>query len=106
MDSKPALGVDLAAERLGRSSTLVISLFDHLPAELQRWKPSPERWSLLEIVNHLADEEALDFRTRIERTLRDPSGAWPPISVRIELQKLKKLVFLISEKNRKDCFRN
>ena len=80
MESKPALGVDLAAERLGRGSTLVISLFDHLPAELQRWKPSPERWSLLEIVNHLADEEALDFRTRIERTLRDPSEAWPSIS--------------------------
>ncbi len=79
MDSRPALGVDLASERLGRSSTLVISLFDHLPAELQRWKPSPERWSLLEIVNHLADEEVLDFRTRIERTLRDPSEAWPSI---------------------------
>ncbi len=80
MESKPALGIDLAAERLGRSSTLVISLYDHLPEELLRWKPAPERWSLLEIVNHLADEEVLDFRTRIERTLRDPSEAWPSIS--------------------------
>ena len=80
MDREPALGVDLAAERLGRGSTLVISLFDHLPAELQRWKPSPERWSLLEIVNHLADEEALDFRARIESTLRDPAAVWPSIA--------------------------
>jgi hypothetical protein len=34
-------------------------------------------WSVVEIVNHLADEEALDFRQRLELTLRDPSLPWP-----------------------------
>lgn len=75
-----SLGADLAAERLGRGATLVIALFEALPEALLRWKPAPERWSLLEIVNHLADEEVLDFRTRVERTLRDPAEAWPAIS--------------------------
>ena len=80
MESKSELDVDLAAERLGRGSTLVIVLYDHLPEGLLRWKPTPDRWSLLEIVNHLADEEVFDFRARIESTLRNPAEVWPPIA--------------------------
>lgn len=50
-----------------------------LTAEAARRKPPSGAWSVLEIVNHLADEEVLDFRTRVELTLRDPSLLWPPI---------------------------
>jgi DinB superfamily len=42
-----------------------------------RWKPDEEHWSILEIVNHMADEEIEDFRTRAFSTLRDPSEPWP-----------------------------
>jgi len=69
----------LAAERLGRTPAVVIVLTDRLPEELMRWKPAPARWSLLEVVNHLADEEVLDFRARIELTLRAPKEPWPSI---------------------------
>jgi len=78
--SAAAPDLALALDRLARGSTLVIVLFEKLPAEVARWRPAPERWSLLEIVNHLADEEVEDFRTRVERTLRDPAQAWPPIA--------------------------
>jgi len=44
-----------------------------------RWKPAAERWSLLEIVNHLYDEEIEDFGKRIELVLGDPASPWPPI---------------------------
>lgn len=44
-----------------------------------RWKPAPEAWSILEVVNHLADEEARDFRTRLDLTLHRPGTPWPPI---------------------------
>ena len=43
------------------------------------WKPDDEHWSIVEIVNHLADEEIEDFRTRVLSTLKDPSTAWPGI---------------------------
>ncbi len=68
-----------AALQLGRGATLVIVLTDTAPDEFMRWKPSPERWSMLEVVNHLADEEVFDFRTRVERTLRDPAESWVAI---------------------------
>ncbi len=44
-----------------------------------RWKPESGAWSILEIVCHLADEEADDFRARVFSTLRDPDAEWPGI---------------------------
>jgi hypothetical protein len=58
-------------------------VFRHLladvPAEQARWKPAPEKWSLLEVASHLADEERDDFRTRVDLTLHHPGRAWPSI---------------------------
>jgi DinB superfamily len=47
--------------------------------EQARWKPSPEKWSMLEVVNHLYDEERDDFRTRLDLLLHHPDKRWPPI---------------------------
>ena len=44
-----------------------------------RWKPDAASWSILEVVNHLLDEEREDFRQRIDYTLHRPGEAWPPI---------------------------
>ncbi len=44
-----------------------------------RWKPDAESWSILEVVNHLLDEEREDFRVRIDYTLHRPGEKWPPI---------------------------
>jgi len=42
-------------------------------------KPTPESWSLLEVVCHLGDEERDDFRLRVDLTLNRPGEEWPPI---------------------------
>lgn len=44
-----------------------------------RWKPDAASWSILEVVNHVLDEEREDFRVRIDYTLHRPGEAWPPI---------------------------
>lgn len=43
------------------------------------WRPDADSWSVLEIVSHLADEEAEDFPTRVFMTLEDPAIDWPGI---------------------------
>ncbi len=43
------------------------------------WKPAAGKWSLLEVINHVAEEEAVDFRTRLRLVLEDPAKDWPPI---------------------------
>lgn len=55
------------------------ALLARLPDADWRWRPANGAWSILEVVNHLADEEAEDFRARVRLVLEDPSLPWPPI---------------------------
>ena len=66
-------------ERLRANCDVFKHLLQDVPQDQARWKPAPERWSLLEIVNHLYDEEIEDFGRRIELVLSDPDRPWPPI---------------------------
>lgn len=50
-----------------------------LTSEQVLWRPAPGKWSILEVVCHLADEEREDFRARLDLTLHDPGAAWPSI---------------------------
>lgn len=43
------------------------------------WRPAPGKWSLVEVVGHLLDEERLDFRARISSLLENPNREWDPI---------------------------
>lgn len=51
-------------------------------AEQARWKPTPDDWSILEVINHLYDEEREDFRVRLNLILHAPEQPWPPIDPR------------------------
>lgn len=44
-----------------------------------RWRPDADSWSLLEVINHLADEESADFRARLDCILHRPQDPWLPI---------------------------
>jgi hypothetical protein len=50
-----------------------------VPRDQALWKPPYGAWSILEIVNHLADEETRDFRARVRLTLENPAADWPAI---------------------------
>jgi hypothetical protein len=54
-------------------------LVEGVGEEHARWKPAPDAWSILEVVNHLLDEEKLDFRVRLDITLHRPEEVWPGI---------------------------
>jgi hypothetical protein len=44
-----------------------------------RWRPDPASWSLLEVINHLRDEEREDFRVLLELALCRPDESRPGI---------------------------
>lgn len=50
-----------------------------LTSEHARWKPNPESWSVLEVLNHLVDEEIYDFRPHLDHILHTPEKDWPKI---------------------------
>jgi len=41
-----------------------------------RWKPDAVSWSVLEVINHLLDEEREDFRAHIDLVLHRGGEAW------------------------------
>jgi hypothetical protein len=65
-------------DRLTHQAEAIARLVESVDIVQARWKPTPEDWSILEVINHLYDEEIEDFRIRLQITLRDPKEAWPP----------------------------
>jgi hypothetical protein len=67
------------AVRLAANAEIFRHLLANVSAEQSRWRPMTEKWSLLEVINHLGDEEREDFRRRLDLTLHHPGEPWPPI---------------------------
>jgi hypothetical protein len=64
---------------LERSGALLAGALEGESDEALRWQPAPGRWSLLEILGHLCDEEAADFSVRLRLIVESPEADWPPI---------------------------
>jgi hypothetical protein len=73
--------MDIASvvRRLDADADVFAALIRSVDSEQACWKPTPDRWSILEVVCHLADEETRDFRTRLDLMLHRPGERWPPI---------------------------
>lgn len=70
---------DLIIQALERNATIFQSLLGGVSETFYNWKPQPDKWSLLEIVCHLHDEECEDFRARVRHVLERPKDPMPPI---------------------------
>lgn len=69
---------DLKAQFAGQAG-VIQSLVLGISAEAARWRPDERSWSLLEVMNHLYDEEREDFRAHLEQVLAQDGRAWLPI---------------------------
>jgi hypothetical protein len=74
-----SLTVAEARARLARQAGILEGLARGADPEQAHWKPAPERWSIVEVVNHLHDEEREDFRARLEFVLLRPGEEAPGI---------------------------
>lgn len=57
------------------SSNMINALLAGIHADEARIKPTPDAWSILEVVCHLYDEEREDFREHL-RFILNPQGEW------------------------------
>lgn len=69
----------VVARRLAQQALTIRTLVEQVTPEQARWKPNADEWSILEVVNHLYDEEREDFRQRIDYLLHKPGEEPPPI---------------------------
>lgn len=68
-----------AVEQLRYQGQAILALTGGLSEVEARNKPDPENWSILEVLNHLVDEEILDFRRHLGHILFTPDQPWPEI---------------------------
>lgn len=73
------MDVERLIQELECGVEMVKSLLAGVTPEEARFKPTPETWSMLEVICHLYDEEREDFRQRLEIILFRPTEPWPPI---------------------------
>lgn len=65
--------------RLETNSKSIHQLLSGVSDEQAKWKPDDETWSILEVINHLYDEEQFDFRVRLDFILHKPEIDPPEI---------------------------
>lgn len=68
--------LDHVMAQMTQQAAAIEALAGGVSAEQARWKPSPDDWSILEVINHLADEEVEDFRTHLDHILYHRDDPW------------------------------
>ncbi len=56
------MDLDHLTTQLARQAEAIHALVQDVSDDQARWKPSPDDWSILEVIHHLYDEEIEDFR--------------------------------------------
>ena len=69
----------LIIEQLELNGNRIRLLVEGVSSEQAHLKPNPETWSILEVINHIYDEEREDFRAHLNFILNNPTGNWPSI---------------------------
>ena len=73
------MNTDACISRLSANAEAIEAMLRGITPDQTRWKPANGGWSMIEVINHLRDEEREDFRQRIDYTLHRTQEDWPPI---------------------------
>mgnify|MGYP006280176101 CR=1 FL=1 len=74
------MDIEKCIAMLSNNKIRIQTLLQGVTQEEARYKPHPDSWSMLEVINHLFDEEKEDFRHRLKGVLHDPTRDLPPIN--------------------------
>lgn len=71
------MDINFGIKQLRNSKNTIFHLLNEATKEEYTWKQAPQKWSLLEIICHLYDEEREDFRTRFRNVIETPEKKPP-----------------------------
>jgi hypothetical protein len=52
------------------------ALVQTVSEEQAQWQPNPDTWSIAKVMEHLYNEERIDFRQHLKEMLHDPPQPW------------------------------
>ncbi|MBN1485290.1 MAG: DinB family protein [Chloroflexia bacterium] len=70
------MDLETIAAQMADSAGAIRALVENVSERQARWKPAADSWSMLEVVNHLRDEEREDFRARVDLILHRGQEDW------------------------------
>lgn len=73
------MDLDTFVTQMADDAQRICALAEGVSDDQARWKPDPDSWSILEVVNHLLDEEQEDFRVLLDLALHRPDEPRPRI---------------------------
>lgn len=73
------MNLDRSVSQMADNARRIHAFVEGISDDQARWKPAPESWSILEVVNHLLDEEREDFRVLLDLALHRPDEPRPRI---------------------------
>lgn len=73
------MNLNLLITHLTANAERIRTLLQGVSDAQGHWKPTPTDWSIVEVVNHLYDEENEDFRAHLDHILRQSEQPWPRI---------------------------
>ena len=73
------MNLEYTRTRMSNNAEAIRNLVQDIEPRQARWRPAPDSWSILEVINHLFDEEREDFRRRLMFILDQETGTMPPI---------------------------
>jgi ribosomal 50S subunit-associated protein YjgA (DUF615 family) len=68
--------IEAIIRQLAGSAETMRALVRNVSDEQAQWKPSPETWSIKEVMEHVYNEERIDFRKHLKEMLSDPPQPW------------------------------
>jgi hypothetical protein len=73
------MNLEVLTKQMASNAQAIQAFVQGVSDEQARWRPKPEEWSILEVINHLLDEENEDFRAHLDLILHHPNDPWPRI---------------------------
>ena len=70
---------DTVYQELADGAQIIRALLSGVTQQEAQIRPTPESWSILEVVCHLYDEECEDFREHLDLILHRPTEQWHSI---------------------------
>ena len=70
------INIEEIIHQLTGNAEVMRTLVQTFSDEQAQWKPNPETWSMKEVMEHVYNEERLDFRKHLKEMLNDPPQPW------------------------------
>ena len=70
------INIEKIIQQLTINAEIVRALVEPISEEQANWKPDEETWNMQEVMEHVYNEERIDFRKHLKEMLSDPPLPW------------------------------